>query len=36
VAVTGHTKLSELLARYPRTRIHWIACSVRVLAPAKR
>lgn len=36
VAVMGHTRLSELLARHPGTRLHWIACSVRVLSPAKR
>ena len=36
VAVSGNTRLSDLLARYPRTRIHWIACSVRVLAHVRR
>jgi hypothetical protein len=34
--VRGHTKLSELLTRYPRTRLHWIACSVRVLQKTGR
>jgi hypothetical protein len=30
-AVAGESKLSYFLERYPGTRIHWIACSVREL-----
>ena len=30
-AVATETKLSFFLMRYPGTRIHWIACSVREL-----
>ena len=30
-AVATETKLSYFLERYPGTRIHWIACSVREL-----
>lgn len=30
--VTGEMMLSELLRRYPSSRLHWMACSVRELA----
>ena len=34
-AVATDTRLSHFLQRYPGTRIHWIACSVRELNRAR-
>lgn len=34
--VTGEMKLSELLRRFPSSRLHWMACSVRELAKTRR
>ena len=34
--VSGQMKLSEVFHRFPGSRIHWMACSVRELKPARR